>query len=98
MNDVIDHAAGVDPAPEALPTGVQVNAVPCKIHTTFESTFIVDDVEAWSYVPQGIVAQGHWKGRTEQIDVLLSPQSVSWIELDFGRLRKFIDALPDAAE
>lgn len=78
-------------APEPMP-GFSPNAMPCQIHLTSGKEFIVDDISAWGYVEQGIFATGHFKGRSGELDVLISDGQVEYIVLDFKRLKKFMDA------
>lgn len=90
----------VSPEPDSAdaPDAFVLNAAPCKIHLSRGAgTFIVDDVESWGYVPQGVFASGQWKGRSGDTDVVIPTHSILYIELDFKRLQKYIAATEPAA-
>lgn len=66
-------------------------AVPVTIHTKRRGDFIVPDVGAWTYQELGVFATGHWGWDDEkkERDVLISYDSIEFIEFDFDALINF---------
>jgi len=73
------------------PEGVPMNPVPCEIHLLNDKTFIVDTINGWGYVEQGIFASGHFKGYSGDKDILIPMDRVDWIDLDYKALAAYID-------
>lgn len=72
------------------PDDAPANPVPVKIHLTSGKCFVVDTVGGWQYQEQGIFANGHFKERTTEADVLIPYKSVEYLEFDFKALARYL--------
>lgn len=74
------------------------NAVPCTIHMLNGKQFIVNDIMAWGYTPTGVHANGHFKGYTGEINIIVRLDRIDYIELHWDALQRYMDrAAEDAA-
>lgn len=73
---------------------IQLVDAPATIHVKDvpQSPFIVDTVGGWGYTPQGIFATGHWRGWTDERDVLIPYVNVIYIEFHFNKLAQYLAA------
>jgi hypothetical protein len=71
--------------------GFDHKQVPCTIYTNNpRSSFLVRDVDAWGFMPQGVFAIGKWYGDDHELSVVIPYSNIAWTSFDFAALEKFM--------